>query len=280
MTVLELPPAVPSWPELTGTDAIGFRSIEAVTMAAAYWPSVASSRRPLSPEAVTDQGSVERALVVAPGSIQIRVTDPRSSDGPDNLDDGDEWEIDDGQGSLFDVDNLDGGPVVTEFSPAARRRLGRTVASVDWTQALQANLGGRLAMVTLTYPGDWRAVVPRPDVLKRHLDAFAKRWRRAFGQPLSAVWVREFQRRGAPHVHMLAVVPPFTETGDTATAWVSRAWYGVVGSGDERHLRAGTGIDWSDSLRMTDAHRAAAYFALLRRRQSQGLPIRTTRAVA
>jgi hypothetical protein len=52
---------------------------------------------------------------------------------------------------------------------------------------------------------------------------------------LSGMWFLEFQERGAPHF-MLFI------TGEFAKAKFSRAWYRIVGSGDERHLRAGTEI--------------------------------------
>jgi hypothetical protein len=58
---------------------------------------------------------------------------------------------------------------------------------------------GRLpAMLTLTYPGDWVTVAPDGETVKRHLAALGKRYRRAWGEPLVAVWKLEFQRRGRP----------------------------------------------------------------------------------
>jgi hypothetical protein len=44
-------------------------------------------------------------------------------------------------------------------------------------------------------------------------------------------------------------------------AWVSTAWYETVGSGDSRHLRAGTGVDRQFVGRACDVRRLAAYFA-------------------
>ena len=49
------------------------------------------------------------------------------------------------------------------------------------------------------------------------------------------MWVLEFQSRGAPHYHV--IVSEFIPKEE-----IGERWYRIVGSGDERHLRAGTGI--------------------------------------
>jgi hypothetical protein len=100
--------------------------------------------------------------------------------------------------------------------------------------------------LTLTYPaafpGDGRTT-------KRHLHVFLKRLRRAGARGL---WWLEFQRRGAPHFHLAVTGGRFGEAGDPPMtraelaelrSWVSRAWYEVVGSGDRRHLKAGTNLE-------------------------------------
>ena len=86
-----------------------------------------------------------------------------------------------------------------------------------------------MAFVTLTYPAEY----PRDGrVVKRHLKALRKRMGRGFGDELRAVWAMEFQKRGAPHFMLLVncFVP---------AKLLAKWWYEVVGSGDERHLRAG-----------------------------------------
>jgi hypothetical protein len=62
-------------------------------------------------------------------------------------------------------------------------------------------------MLTLTYPGDWLAVAPNGEAVKRHLAALAKRYERVWGEPLVCIWKLEFQARGAPHFH-LSTTPP------------------------------------------------------------------------
>lgn len=50
--------------------------------------------------------------------------------------------------------------------------------------------------------------------------------------------------------------------GERPMEWPSHTWFEVVGSGDERHLRAGTRLDYDDSISAAiDPKRAAAYFA-------------------
>ena len=75
---------------------------------------------------------------------------------------------------------------------------------------------------------------------------------------MSTVWKREFQRRGAPHYHVLAPVS-LTIAGEPVKEWISRTWYEVVASGNPKHLSAGTEVDWSEGMGMSDANRAAAY---------------------
>jgi hypothetical protein len=67
-------------------------------------------------------------------------------------------------------------------------------------------LGRRPVMVTLTYPGEWELWVPDARTLHRHREALKMRWTRRYGAPVG-VWVTEFQKRGAPHLHMYLGLP-------------------------------------------------------------------------
>jgi hypothetical protein len=52
----------------------------------------------------------------------------------------------------------------------------------------------------------------------------------------------EFQQRGAPHLHVLDDAP-WPGTKDAIGQWrddLAQAWFRIVGSGDEKHLKAGT----------------------------------------
>jgi hypothetical protein len=111
---------------------------------------------------------------------------------------------------------------------------------------------------TLTYP----EAFPLPDseeIYKAHLDAFAKRFLRAF--PRAGMhWKLEFQRcrackpdkgtaggcicgkhEHAPHFHPIFWnIPTDKEWMWRFKLWVSQHWFEVVGSGDQKHLNAGT----------------------------------------
>ena len=94
------------------------------------------------------------------------------------------------------------------------------------------NLPQLTHMLTLTYPGvftnDGRRV-------KRDWAAFRKWLRRAYPE-IGGLWILEFQRRGAPHLHAFISGPiPYRE--------VATRWYEIVGSGDARHIEAGTSIE-------------------------------------
>lgn len=130
-----------------------------------------------------------------------------------------------------------------EIVELTRESLGRMVFLLQNTETRF------LSMVTLTYPGDYES---DGKVVKGHLNRFLS-WARAkgFGR---YVWFLEFQRRGAPHFHVL-LENDATEYREE----ISRRWYAAVGSGDEKHLRAGTN---TERLRSEDgAARYAAKYA-------------------
>jgi len=151
---------------------------------------------------------------------------------------------------------------ITAWTAKSRAAMVRALCELDYAPLLGTGLP---ALVTLTYPGDWLAVAPTGQAVKRQMLALFKRWQRAWGSPFLGVWKLEFQRRGAPHVHLLCV-PPLARTADGLVfrEWLSAAWAAVVDAPDPaeyaRHLAAGTGVDYSEGLRMTDPKRVAVYF--------------------
>ena len=177
---------------------------------------------------------------------------------------------------------------IKEWSSKSRTNMVRTFLAIDWTPFVQAvELGATPALVTLTLPGDWLAVAPNGDVFKRAVNRFRGRYRAAWGVDMAGAWKMEFQRRGAPHLHILTVPPevpapvgagkglPFAE-------WLSLNWAACVGAskvvdrGEHRsgwpavrcdcseycrHLSAGTGVDVEETLRYGDPKRIAVYFS-------------------
>lgn len=154
------------------------------------------------------------------------------------------------------------GRRVVEWSPKSRRRMVQTFAALDYTRL--RDLPGDLGMVTLTYPGDWQVVAPTGKAVKAHLRAFQLRWKRALGTPIVGLWKLEFQRRGAPHFHLLLSVPALMPDGSPFTSWLSSTWASIVGAPDPaeyaRHLVAGTAVDFGTTSRMDDHKRIAVYF--------------------
>jgi hypothetical protein len=156
---------------------------------------------------------------------------------------------------------------VTEWSRKSRARMVRRLSELDYTPLFAGAREGRLpGMVTLTYPGEWLVVAPNGKAVKAHLRTFRERYRRAWGEDLACIWKLEFQRRGAPHVHMLAAPPHGVDRvlGLAFREWLSRTWAAVVKHPDPaeraRHLLAGTGIDFAEGLKATDPRRVAVYF--------------------
>jgi hypothetical protein len=87
-------------------------------------------------------------------------------------------------------------------SARSRNNMRRLFGSLPWEL-----LGPRPAIVSLTYPGDWRRWVPNGRVLEGHRRAFERRWVRRWGEPLVGVWVKEFQESGRPHMHLYIGLP-------------------------------------------------------------------------
>ncbi len=194
---------------------------------------------------------VEAEIAAAVEAEQLQLEFDRLLDAIDGL----------GDAEILDDDG-DGGEawnVVRAFSRKARQRLRQKVAEVDWCTPLQRE-GVRIGMLTLTYPGEWEALAPDPDTVTAHRHALERRLERALGYPPPFFWVREFQLRGAPHFHLGGVFPTRIN-GESLEHWLSRNWYEIVGSGDERHRKAGTGVDWAEGLRSSDPNRLAAYFS-------------------
>jgi hypothetical protein len=161
---------------------------------------------------------------------------------------------------------------ICEFSRKSRQRLAFVAANTD--QVFQT-------MITLTYPGEYSTDGQQ---VKANFKAFLEWLTRDLGARPSYLWFLEFQKRGAPHFHLLITYPlPRVWREETvnvnghqitrkrpsqaARDWikhfrhrVSATWYRIVGSGDTRHLAAGTRVE---RIRKVDgAARYAVKYAL------------------
>lgn len=141
---------------------------------------------------------------------------------------------------------------VKGISRRSRNRFWTTMAKIDWRSAV--NPSETLAFVTLTYPRCWRKFCCSPKRLAAHLDSLVKRFEREVGVKFRAVWVREFQSRGAPHLHLVLVWPC-----SLLTAWIDAAWYEVVGSLDQRHRANGVKVELFKSVDSETLQRVSRY---------------------
>lgn len=152
---------------------------------------------------------------------------------------------------------------ITGWSRRSRARMTRRLCELDYAPLVEA--GQIPCMITLTYPGLWLEVAPDGKAVKKHVHAFLNRWERAWGHRPAGVWKLEFQERGAPHIHILTVIPGgLSPDGQGFRQWLSGAWAGVVAHPDpeqyRRHLLAGTGVDFGEGLRSRDPRRIGIYF--------------------
>lgn len=112
---------------------------------------------------------------------------------------------------------------VTEFTKRARQNLAFVAMNTSVTFQ---------TMVTLTYP----AIFPTDGrECKAHLAAFLQWMRRTWNNP-DYLWFLEWQKRGAPHFHIL--VARKRQRGDIQA--VAAEWFRIVDSRDDKHLMAGT----------------------------------------
>lgn len=156
------------------------------------------------------------------------------------------------------------GGKITEFSERSRYRLLHTVknCAVDF-----------FSMITLTYPAEFPTSGRK---VKRNFNAIRKRLLRRFPGILG-VWFLEFQKRGAPHFHILVTLklsehgtiqertrmrrnqgPKKYKTVLALEEMLSAWWFSIVDSQDPKHLAAGCAweeIENSDgALRYAAAH--------------------------
>ena len=152
---------------------------------------------------------------------------------------------------------------IVGWSRKSRNRMQIRLNTLDWTPLFEDGL--EPALVTLTLPGDWEHLAPTPALFKAMIERFKVAFSYAWGHPIRGVWKMEFQRRGAPHVHILMTPPDGEASGEYPyefRRWLSMAWARAVGSTGaerERHERAGTGIDYVGEA-YRDPRSIAKYF--------------------
>ena len=125
---------------------------------------------------------------------------------------------------------------VTVLSESSKRRMVFTFR----------NVVGLEVFLHLTYPGKPELVPTDGREVKRHWDNM-RRW--LVRQGVAGGWFMEFQRRGAPHLHIFL-------TGPIPKEKVAAAWNRIAGQDDPDNLMAGIRIE-----SMREKHMPAAYAA-------------------
>src|SRR4030043_1664496 len=131
--------------------------------------------------------------------------------------------------------DMRGGKFLTEAEREGQRDKRSKIIKFSWRSARRLRHLIRnsediwKAFITLTYPAEYPC---NGRETKAHLNAFLQFLRR---KGIKSVWVLEFQSRGAPHYHI--IVSEFIPKEE-----IAERWYRIVGSGDEKHLRAGAGM--------------------------------------
>lgn len=155
---------------------------------------------------------------------------------------------------------------IGSFSPASRRRLMRLLNSINRDEVYLP------FFITLTYHDNWPS---SRQGRKKHMDALQKRMERSYGR-FAAVWRLEFQRRGAPHYHLLVFLNPeqiVPYLGGVRSlhrrsallrlrsdvAWM---WNEIVDREDIQHLEAGTSVEGIRSWKGVNSY-AAKYMGKL-----------------
>lgn len=113
---------------------------------------------------------------------------------------------------------------VERWSPASLNRMVYRLATLDYNPLFTD--GGKPIMLTLTLPKRWVEIAPDPKAFQSLLKAFLMRFQRAYGYRPAGVWKREFQKRGAPHFHILMTPPSGRArgTGMRFSEWVGPTW--------------------------------------------------------
>lgn len=128
------------------------------------------------------------------------------------------------------------------YSRKSRENLKSELNRVEW----KAVENCKVFMITLTYEGiptDGREVMRDLDAFRRRLD----RWTDERQIDYGAVWIKEFQRRGSVHFHLLVVFSELLR-GDyrfhlrALIEFVSVAWHEITES-SEKGLKAGTRVE-------------------------------------
>jgi hypothetical protein len=135
------------------------------------------------------------------------------------------------------MDTPDGGKKegssIKVFSRPSRKHLQDTMLGVSWAEVQQTY---SLWWVALTYPADF----PHDGrECKADFDRFFRNLERLTGAACPAIWKREFQKRGAPHYHLVLAMPKGISVAD-ARGLIKWIWCTQVGTPSAVERQAAT----------------------------------------
>jgi len=135
---------------------------------------------------------------------------------------------------------------IARFSADSRRRLIKKILRLQRSKLSDGSF------VSLTYHDDW--VTERED-LQQDLAAFLQALRRQYPSAVY-IWRLEFQKRGAPHFHLMIWRTGASDAPhlDQLADWVSTTWTRIADQDSEAHARYG-----ADTRRITSWREALAY---------------------
>lgn len=127
------------------------------------------------------------------------------------------------------------------FSPSARRRLIDRLMMLpwrDWDHQTRHDVDAQVVLLTLTYPAEYPEDA---ETVHRHLANFHRALEHVQHGHYWAIWRMEFQKRGAPHFHILLGFDRRISV-TRFELWAKATWSRVVGSGDPLHERHGADV--------------------------------------
>lgn len=135
---------------------------------------------------------------------------------------------------------------VTEFSRKSRRRLIQKMMKVESSRLCDP------VFLTLTWHKEWKA---DHDEVQRQLNAFLQAVRRKW-EDYEYIWRLEFQKRGAPHIHMILWRPAGSKGLDAndVEKWASETWHRITEEPSAHHKEYG-----ADCRQITSWREASAY---------------------
>jgi len=130
---------------------------------------------------------------------------------------------------------------IKAFSSESRLRLFKLMHTLKFK---------RCTFITLTYPLDFPT---DPKIYKSHLQKWRYEIEKRYGK-FQTIWRLEFQKRGAPHYHLLCLDAPFVDVFD-----LSNLWADITESTSQIHRKIGVDVKLVASG--NDARLIMAYLA-------------------